>query len=86
MPSFSPLKGDRCLAGDRIGLEGEREAVDGVNSSKAREEAAGLECALVMVGAVSVAPLDRERRWLLEYGDRFRGLLVTEGDGREVLE
>ena len=33
----------------------------------------GEECALVIGGADSELRDERERRWLLEYGDRFRG-------------
>lgn len=76
--SSAGRKGERCRAGDRIGLLDVSAPVDRVCSSRVRlaECAAGLECALVMTGALRVAPLDRERRWVLEYGERLR-LTVT---------
>lgn len=64
-----------------MGELGESEAVDGVVNSRVRgdECMAGLECALVIAGALSAAPLDRDRRWLLEYGERLRGVVVGRG-------
>lgn len=62
--SSAGRSGDRCRAGDRIGLLGVSDAGAGSVRSGARaaECTAGLECARVMVGALNAAPLDRERR------------------------
>lgn len=65
--SSAGRSGDRCRAGDRIGLLGVSDAGEGrVRSGGRAAEAeaectAGLECARVMVGALNAAPLDRER-------------------------
>ena len=72
--SSAGRNGERCRAGDRIGLLEVSAPVEGVWNSRVREAecAAGLECALVMAGALSAAPLERERRCVLEYGERLR--------------
>ena len=47
-----------------MGELGESDPFEGVLNSKVREVecTAGLECALVMAGALSAAPLERDRR------------------------
>lgn len=65
-----------------MGLPGARDRAGGVESSKVRIVGVcidGLECALVISGAFSGAPLERDRRWLREYGDLFRWPLFGVG-------
>lgn len=59
--------------GERNGLE-DRPAGDGDGETCTEGfMTVGSECARVMRGALSEPELECERRWLREYGERFRG-------------
>lgn len=82
-PSAGDFPGDRARAGERWLDAGLRlpdlwSGVDGL-----LVWGFGRECALVINGADNkAAPLLRERRWLREYGDRFRWCAVVDGRGQ----